>query len=415
MKKVTENIPVVALVLLLPPHLSHASHVACSSFVPLKEESDGGAVNFGLKLVNLSVEALRSVDTVNVALVENNISSASRSQWIQNLFSNWKAFYITHKISEQDFNVSEEEKFYALKMYVNPTIFVIIMTVGLTQNGTLVLIFLRHREIRTTANTMIFNLAVSDILNLSISAPLFCMFHYPHNAPGDVTPCRLYTAGRHFLLCVSALSVLALSVQRFCITDPKFLYSHRKNWSPTTSPMLYVFAVWLLAFLIALPMFLLQGVYGYLCSSDTEESPTRILFLLYSLMFCVLFPSLMFFLSMLTARRLRKSAVIMPCALRHTTHERARVRSAKIVTILSLVFLLTYFPLWLWASVVYWTDPDRQSAPVLVSEYVTKYLLFANGCLNPTALCIVSGTFRKLFKRYLCCSAEPVDKRQSDM
>jgi gastrin-releasing peptide receptor/bombesin-like receptor 3 len=179
--------------------------------------------------------------------------------------------------------------------------------------------------------------------------------------------------------------------------------------------MFYVFAVWLLAFLIALPMLLLQGVYGYLCSSNTEESPTRILFLLYALMFCVLLPSLVFFFSMLTARRLRKSAVIMPCALRQTTHERARVRSARIVTFLALVFLMTYFPLWLWAAVVYWTDPDRQSAPVLISEYVTKYLLFANGCLNPTALCIASGTFRKLFRRYLCCSAEPVEKRQSDM
>jgi gastrin-releasing peptide receptor/bombesin-like receptor 3 len=408
MKKISENIPIAALLSLLLTQISHACHLMCSGFIPPKEES-------GLKLVNHEDKLLKTIREVNVSLVENNISSGSRSQWTQRLFPNWKTFYITQNISEQDFNVSEGDDFYALKTYVNPAIYILIMTVGLVQNGTLIFIFLRHREIRTTANTMLFNLAVSDILNLSISAPLFCMFHYPHNDLADVTSCRLYTAGRHFLLCVSALSVLALSVQRFCITSPKLLYSRSMNWSLTTSPMLYVLAVWLLALLIALPMFLSQGVYGYLCSSNTDESPTRVLFLLYALMFCVLLPSLMFFLSMLTARRLRKSAEIMPCALRHVTQEHARVRSAKIVTFLAIVFVVTYFPLWLWAAVVYWTDPNRQSAPVLISEYVTKYLLFANGCFNPTALCIASRTFRRLFRRYLCCSAQPMEKTQSDV
>ena len=306
-------------------------------------------------------------------------------------------------------NMSEREKFSVLQIYVNPTIFVIIMAVGLVQNVTLVLVFVRHGEIRTTANTMIFNLAISDILNLSISAPLFCMFHYPHNAPNNVMLCRLYTAGRHFLLCVSALSVLALSVQRFCITAPFHLSSRRKSWTPSTSPTLYVFAVWLLSFLIALPMFLIEGVYSYLCSSNTEGSPTRIIFLLYTLMFCVLLPGLMLFFSTLTAWRLRRSVMQMPCEIRHRTHARVRRRSARIVTFLALVFVVTYCPLWMWATVVYWTDADRQSAIVLVSEYVTKYLLFANGCFNPIALCAASGTFRKLFKRYLCCSAQPVE------
>jgi gastrin-releasing peptide receptor/bombesin-like receptor 3 len=415
MKRAPENIPLITLFLFLSAQLPYAWHLGPSGLVPPTEDSADGAVHFGLKLVNHDEELLNSVNSGNASVVVNNISSASRSPWTQNVFSNWNTFYITNKISEDDLNVSEEDKFYTLKMYVNPSIYILIMTVGLVQNGTLVLIFLRHKEIRTTANIMLFNLAVSDILNLGISAPLFCMFHYPHNDPADVTLCRLYTAGRHFLLCVSALSVLALSVQRFCITAPKILYSRSNSWSLTTSPMLYVFAVWLLAFLIALPMLLSQGVYGYLCSSSTDESPTRVLFLLYALMFCVLLPSLMLFFSMLTARRLRKSAVIMPCALRHITQAHARVRSASIVTFLALVFVLTYFPLWLWAAVVYWTDPDRQSVPVLVSEYVTKYLLFANGCFNPTALCIASRTFRNLFRRYLCCSAQPVETKQSDM
>jgi len=371
-------------------------------------------MHFGFKLLNFTEEVLYLATMSNVFLIESNGNSTLVSRPTQNLSSNWKTLYnITQGISQQQANVPQAEKFDILKTYVNPTVFIIIMAVGLVQNGILLLIFLRHKEIRTTANTMILNLVISDILNLSITAPLFCMFHYPHNAPDDVIYCRLYTALRPFLLCVSALSVLALSVQRFLITAPNLLYSHKKCWAPSTSPMLYVIAVWTLSFLISLPMFLVQGVYGYLCSSYTEESPTRILLLLYALMFCVLFPSLMLFFCMLTARRLRRSAGTMPCALPYPMHERLRRRSARIVTFLALVFVMTYFPHWLWAVVVYWVNPDRQSVPVLISEYVTKYLLFANGCFNPTALCAASSTFKGLFRRYLSCSAQPVQEVHS--
>jgi hypothetical protein len=221
-------------------------------------------------------------------------------------------------------------------------------------------------------------------------------------------------AGRHLVLCVTALPVLVLSVQRFGIVAPYFLYSRRKIWTPSTSPTLYVFAVWLLSFLIALPIFLIEGVYGYLCSSHKEESPTTTLFLPYTPMFCVLLPSLMIFFSTLTDRRLRKSVRQMPYEIRHRTYVRVRRRGARIVTFLTLVFVLTYCPLWLWTAVVYWTDPDRQSAIVLVSEYVTKYLFFANGCFNPIVLYVDSGTLRKLLKHYLCCSAQPVDKAEGD-
>ena len=208
--------------------------------------------------------------------------------------------------------------------------------------------------------------------------------------------------------------MLALSLQRFCITPPYSLYSRRKRWTPSESPALYVFAVWLLSFLIALPIFLVESVYGHPCSSHREESPTTIAFLLYTLMFCVLLPSLVIFLSMLTARRLRKSLTQIPCEIRHRAYGRVHRRSARIVTFLILVFVLTYCSLWLWAAVVYWTDPDRQSAIVMVSGYVTKYLLFANGCFNPVTIYVASRTFRKLLKRYLCCSAQPVDNAEGD-
>jgi hypothetical protein len=67
---------------------------------------------------------------------------------------------------------TQGENFPVLVTYINPTVYTLILAVGMILNGVLLLIFKRHRVIRTTANIMILNLNMSDILNLCMSAPV---------------------------------------------------------------------------------------------------------------------------------------------------------------------------------------------------------------------------------------------------
>lgn len=55
--------------------------------------------------------------------------------------------------------------------YIVPILFVLIFVVGVLGNGTLVLIFLRHRNMRNTPNTYIFSLALGDLLVIVICVP----------------------------------------------------------------------------------------------------------------------------------------------------------------------------------------------------------------------------------------------------
>jgi hypothetical protein len=55
--------------------------------------------------------------------------------------------------------------------YIVPILFVLIFVVGVLGNGTLVLIFIRHRNMRNTPNTYIFSLALGDLLVIVICVP----------------------------------------------------------------------------------------------------------------------------------------------------------------------------------------------------------------------------------------------------
>jgi hypothetical protein len=55
--------------------------------------------------------------------------------------------------------------------YIVPILFVLIFVVGVLGNGTLVLIFMRHRNMRNTPNTYIFSLALGDLLVIVICVP----------------------------------------------------------------------------------------------------------------------------------------------------------------------------------------------------------------------------------------------------
>ena len=126
--------------------------------------------------------------------------------------------------------------------------YVLIISMGCVWNGALLLMFARHREILTTANTMILNLAVCDLVNLVMVAPVRFLYHYPHGWPDHVDICRSILAFQQWILCASALSVVALSVQR-----SHMVAFHRLTAKHTTAvTTLYVLLIWIISLGISL-------------------------------------------------------------------------------------------------------------------------------------------------------------------
>jgi hypothetical protein len=288
--------------------------------------------------------------------------------------------------------------------YVNPVIYSVIFLVGLVGNGSVLLIFALEKAVRTKPNVMIFSLVVGDTLNLLINIPLHYVIHYSYILrPLTGFSCHLLAATRFLFFAVSALSVVSLSVQRYCIAV-------RTLWRPQTSRILVlnVLTVWVLAFFVSLPETLNVTERKGMCFVYSEISGNIILILRF-LFYCVMCPCIMAVFSVLTARRLRRSTRDVPSQLCNGTLERSRKRSAKIVRILALVFILSYIPTFTWNFVSCWFQDALTAVPDIVAasiDHVSYHLLFLNVCFNPVALYTASSAFRKPLSRYMlrCCN-----------
>ena len=115
------------------------------------------------------------------------------------------------------------EKYEILTQHIDRTVYTLILVVGLSGNGMLLFIFIRHRKLRTAANVLIIHLAICDIINLSINAPLHLSFKYDNGSCETQTTCGVVQAIKKFLRCAAALAVITLIIQRFIITHQDFI------------------------------------------------------------------------------------------------------------------------------------------------------------------------------------------------
>jgi hypothetical protein len=351
--------------------------------------------------------ALQKIKHIH-SLTQSCITTSSNGSWLCMLLSEEELQKLIN--NKRDRLKHYEDKCEDFKIeglfgcYVNPVIFSLIFIVGLVGNGSVLLIFATEKAVRTKPNVMIFNLVVGDTLNLLINVPLHYVVHYSHILrPLTGFSCHLLAMSRFLFFAVSALSVLSLSVQRYCITMHTL-------WRPQTSRILalYVVTVWVLAIFVSLPETFNITEQKGLCIQYSADTGNVVLMLRF-LFYCVMCPSIMVAFSVVTARRLRRSTRDVPSQLCNSTVERSRKRSAKVLKILALVFLLTYIPSFTWNFVSCRFEDAMKVLPDIVTasiDHVSYHLSFLNVCCNPVALYTASSAFKKPLSTYMyrCCN-----------
>jgi hypothetical protein len=199
--------------------------------------------------------------------------------------------------------------------------------------------------------------------------------------------------------CAAALAVITLIIQRFIITHPAFIKSPSKRRSSFTFTMVSIITVWVLPFLTALPNMYLPKFYEPICKNEKEVFHYETV--LNPVLYCLIMPSLMFGFSTQIARRLNQSVKNIPGEICHQMLQESRIRSARMMMALAVVFVITYFPFHVWIVLARWVGVDTKSPIMIYALHLTKELLFANGCFNPIAMFAVSSTLRKLLVRHV--------------
>jgi ABC-type multidrug transport system fused ATPase/permease subunit len=289
------------------------------------------------------------------------------------------------------------------------SIFVFIF--GTTGNVIIIIIITRNKDMRTVPNMYIINLAISNIIYLTLFfLEAFAIRISVTWQEGEIG-CGLFAFFSLMSFGLTAYSVAVLSIQRYRVTvNPlKVRVSSQPTWRGTGA---IICGVWIVAALFtipaALPMYGCRlSLYLFLKSYYHHLAIFQILVL------CVLPLCVIAFSYIMTARHLVKSSC---SAFEEAQNSQRKTRKipAKPVLGLTVVFVISYMPYYIFETHVLSTFKLENLIAALSDEIdplvnmldtflILRSFLLLNSCLDPVALFCTSRAFRRQPKRYLPC------------
>lgn len=298
--------------------------------------------------------------------------------------------------------------------YIVPVVFALIFLVGVIGNGTLILIFVRHRVMRNVPNTYILCLALGDLLVIVTTVPFISTIYTIESWPWGGPICKLSEASKDISIGVSVFTLTMLSAERYCaIVNPI-----RRHISTKALTLIIIMVIWLVSVLLAIPAVVFTSVEeGYIVNSNEtvlyctpfpkylskgySQGVVIFRFLVYYVIpLCVIagFYSLM-------ARHLVLSTYNLPGeqGQQQSSQIQARKKVAKMILTIVIIFVICFLPshvfsLWFHFSPNAYNDFDDFWN---VFRIVGFCLSFINSCVNPIALYFISKAFRRYFNHYL--------------
>jgi hypothetical protein len=311
------------------------------------------------------------------------------------------------------------QRFLGVKKYMDPMIMSIIFVFGAVANVTLLVILVRHEEMRTWTNACIFTMATGDLLSVIVNIPLFYALLISSYWTVGVALCKLLWFFSDFAVGLSIFAVTMLSVQRYrgIVNTNIHIYNGRLALKSRVVSGFNVLLIWILSFSFAVRTAITADVSDNICSSIPVSFGyefSKNIALLNLFVFCIIPLSVIAVFYGLTARFLVVSARNTPGETSDNIQRiiYARKKGAKIVLALTGVFFISYVPWYLWQVVFFWGHFASDYKTATITYTFLYYLFFGNLCFNPVALYCVSSTFRNYFNQYLLCRRHKVKDEQ---
>ncbi|XP_069696520.1 uncharacterized protein [Periplaneta americana] len=305
---------------------------------------------------------------------------------------------------EEDYNsavtnyVEKRDVYYSIYnyvTYVEPVIHIILFIFGVIGNVGVLVVIICNSEMRTVPNVYIMNLAVSDLLLLTINT----VFPYSNNVSDswkfrDVL-CQMFGFLRQSSIAVSPYLISVMSIQRYQIIS-KPLHNRRQAMTRIIT-IATILGIWTICSLFAIPHTLAMHFKG-VCSVRLSLKYYQKVVVFELLVFCIFPLGVTACMYCLAARDLKRSTNIASGEVHNQRNSRRS--TTRIVLSFTLVFVVSLLPYHL-----LWTSFIRRDFGYPIEMYymyrISTYLLMFNSCFNPVALCCSSMCYRRYFKHYL--------------
>ncbi|XP_038111361.1 neuropeptide CCHamide-1 receptor [Culex quinquefasciatus] len=313
--------------------------------------------------------------------------------------------------------------------YIVPILFAAIFIVGVLGNGTLIIVFLRHRAMRNVPNTYILSLALADLLLIVTTVPFTSIVYTLDSWPWGSLLCTSSEFIKDVSIGVSVFTLTALSGDRFfAIVDPlRKFHAHGGGRKATRMTIAIAVMIWVLAIVFAIPAIMGTHIRTAVVNKDVtidfcypfpgEWGPdyARGIVLGKFLAYYAVPLCIIGIFYALIARHLIHSAKHVPGETQGTVRQvKARRKVAITVLAFVVIFGICFLPSHLFMLWFYYNPNSQDDYNHFwhVLRIVGFCLSFANSCANPVALYCVSGAFRKHFNRYLLCEGSSSARRR---
>ncbi|XP_021957117.1 neuropeptide CCHamide-1 receptor isoform X2 [Folsomia candida] len=322
---------------------------------------------------------------------------------------------------------SDEYVPYSLRpeTYIIPVLFAIIFIIGMAGNGTLIIIFLKHRTMRNVPNMYIVSLAVGDLLVILFCVPFTSTVYTVESWPYGELVCKFSEFIKDVSIGVSVFTLTALSADRyFAIVDPMRKLQGRRA---TRITCISIVGIWIISIVFAVPSMLNSFIWRIEDKSNnhtyevcypfpSELGPTypKVVVMFKFLVYYAIPLAFIATFYVIMAHHLLLSTRNMPGEAQGQAKQiQARKKVAKMVMAFVVIFAMCFFPSHVFLIWFYYNPSSMEDFNDFwhVVRMVGFCLSFINSCLNPITLYIVSGTFRKHFNRHLFCCCCPQDVR----
>ncbi|KFQ00255.1 Neuromedin-B receptor, partial [Leptosomus discolor] len=302
-----------------------------------------------------------------------------------------------------------------------PSLYLLIITVGLLGNITLMKIFISNSAMRSVPNIFISSLAAGDLLLLVTCVPVDASRYFSEEWLFGEVGCRLIPAIQLTSVGVSVFTLTALSADRYkAIVNPMDIQAS----SAVLWTCLKAVAIWVISMLLAVPEAVFSEL-AYINDTDatftacipypmTDDMHPKIHSVLIFLVYFLIPLAIISIYYYHIAKSLIKSAHNIPGEYsEHCKRQmETRKRLAKIVLVFVGFFAICWFPnhmLYMYRSFNY-NEIDLSTGHMVVT-LVARVLSFCNSCVNPFALYFLSESFRRHFNNQLRCRRKAQQER----
>ncbi|KAL8588372.1 hypothetical protein ACOMHN_024749 [Nucella lapillus] len=294
-----------------------------------------------------------------------------------------------------------------------PTIFGVIVLLGLLGNLLVIAVVLSDKHMRNTTNILILSLAVADLLFIVFCVPFTATaLALPVWPFGDVW-CKVVQYMIHVCAYASVYTLVLMSLDRYLAVVHAIrsvsIRTEHNTW-------LAVAVTWFVILLGHVPLLFEYGILHYEFYDESRSACFNLahrsnphqgkVFASCFLTFGFVVPlGIVCCLYGLMLKRLLYGVV--PGGNQSQESIRAKKRVTRMVIIVVIIFAVCWLPIQIILVMIYFNAYPEDKIAYIGLRVASNCLAYMNSCVNPFLYAFLSDNFRRSFRKLLCCGTAP--------